>query len=252
MVLNKKTKILQNGKDDRVKEDVFNNKLDDVPEEKTPEKHNFFKRFYHKLFPKKNNLITSKEIFDAISSCGFEPPNTLYVTELCRSMNDKIQNKEESAMFLAHIIHETGGLKYLEERYAVENPDFDKQIYDDGMGRKDKSYHGRGFLQITWPKNYARISNELGMGYKLLDEPELVCTDIKIAADVSACYWLLFVRPYPNVKKKYFGATTKAINGAVENGKNNVEISKNRYKIYLKVAKAFNIKKTASEKGCYN
>lgn len=89
------------------------------------------------------------------------------------------------------------------------------------------------------------------MGDRLLNNPEVVATDKKIAMQVSVWYWNSRVRPLLNkLGKNLFGVTTKAINGG-ECTKFK-DRAKRRWAIYQNVAQALKITEKAKENGCYN
>lgn len=124
-----------------------------------------------------------------------------------------------------------------------------KGKYVDKVGLPGKSYYGRGYIQLTWGANYKAASQALGLGNQLLNNPEIVAKDTKIAMLVSVWFWEARVRPVLAKNKNWFGLTTKAINGG-ECTKYK-ERAQHRWKIYVNVAEALKIKK-AQENGCYN
>lgn len=148
-------------------------------------------------------------------------------------------------MFLAQLIHESGGFVYKEE----ESPD--STAYRDNADLPGKSYHGRGYIQLTWSYNYKAASEALGMGDRLLRRPELVAQSTKMAMRVSVWYWEARVRPVLGGRNQ-FGLTTKAINGPIECSRGWNATAAKRYKIYLGVAQTLGVRNLASECGCYN
>ena len=65
-------------------------------------------------------------------------------------------------------------------------------------------------------------------------------------------FWNKNVGSKQEVKNGYFGASTKAINGALEcNGGLYEDKARIRFEIYKNVLKAFNLNEVANEKGCY-
>ncbi|KAL0265744.1 UNVERIFIED_CONTAM: hypothetical protein PYX00_011459 [Menopon gallinae] len=188
--------------------------------------------------------ITKEQLQKAVKSAGYTP-NPKYLDIVLKKTNEKIPNKDEAAMFIAQLIHESGGLNHIEE-IACKNGSC-KGKY--GSGAPGKDYHGRGFIQLTWGDNYKAASKGLGMGTQLYDNPEKVSQDPNIAMDVSVWFWKTRVASQPGVKNMQFGATTKAINGPIECGGKS-QTPQKRYQIYLKVAEAFGIKKKATSDGC--
>lgn len=129
------------------------------------------------------------------------------------------QRKREVAAFLAHISHETGGLKYVEE----QNP---PSLYCDATNRTypcaaGKNYHGRGPLQLSWNYNYGACGKALGKD--LLNHPELVATDSAISFMTALWFWMTPQPPKSSchnaISTSGFGMTINIINGGIECGK---------------------------------
>jgi predicted chitinase len=93
-------------------------------------------------------------------------------------------------------------------------------------------YRGRGFNQLTGKKNYENYGNIIGMGDKLVQNPDLV-NDPKIASKIAIAFFTKKTSPsaYPNFKDKkdaaiYFadinagGTSTSARTKAVEKTSN--------------------------------
>lgn len=123
-------------------------------------------------------------------------------------------------------------------------------MYVDEVSLPNKTYHGRGYIQLTWAANYKLASEELGLGDKLLREPELLACNQKLAMRVSVWYWNSRVKTALKIKKNQFGVTTKAINP--EECVRDNRVARRRYSIYLKVAEVLEIAEKAKESGCYN
>ncbi|CAB4292747.1 unnamed protein product [Prunus armeniaca] len=117
------------------------------------------------------------------------------------------ESKREIAAFFAHATHETGHFCYIEEinRGTYCQPSTDYPC------NPDKKYYGRGPFQITWNYNYGAAGNSIGLD--LLNSPETVASDAAVAFKTALWYWMNNVRP---VVSQGFGATIRAINGAVE------------------------------------
>jgi len=158
------------------------------------------------------------------------------------------KDKVMLAMFLAQIAHESE-FRYLEEVACANN----KCTGNYGTGAPNKSYHGRGFMQISWPTNYKNASIALGMEDRLYKEPELVASNLDIAVRTAIWYWDTVVMATDGVKdKKLFGLTTKAINGPIECKVGpGSEKSKRRYKLYKAISRAMGLTEVAAEGGCY-
>ncbi|KAM5554163.1 endochitinase EP3-like [Rosa sericea] len=118
------------------------------------------------------------------------------------------ENKREIAAFFAHVTHETGHFCYIEEINKATYCDTTRTDYP---CNPDKQYYGRGPLQLTWNYNYGAAGNAIG--FDGLNSPETVAQDVVIAFKTGLWYWMTNVH---SVIGQGFGATTRAINGAVE------------------------------------
>jgi len=69
---------------------------------------------------------------------------------------------------------------------------FFNEVYGKMIGNKGGDdgyrYRGRGFNQLTGIKNYEKYGNLIGMGDKLVEDPELV-NDIKIASKIAIAFF---------------------------------------------------------------
>ncbi|MDF3037063.1 MAG: chitinase, partial [Paucimonas sp.] len=83
-------------------------------------------------------------------------------------------------------------------------------------------YFGRGPIQISWTSNYRNLSQAMGLGTTLVDNPELLATNANYAWRSALWYWMTQVGPHsmtPSYAMKNslgFGHTIRAINGALE------------------------------------
>jgi predicted chitinase len=84
-----------------------------------------------------------------------------------------ITTKERQAAFLAQVGHETLDLTKLTEK----------------KNTKDPHAIGRGTLHLTGRGNYLEVGKALGYGELLVDNPNLVATDVVIACRTGAYYW---------------------------------------------------------------
>jgi chitinase len=82
-------------------------------------------------------------------------------------------------------------------------------------------YYGRGPLQLTWNYNYGAAGKSIG--FDGLGSPQTVAQDPVVAFKTALWYWMTNVH---GVLPRGFGATTRAINGAVEcDGKNTAQMN---------------------------
>ncbi|CAL5016168.1 unnamed protein product [Urochloa decumbens] len=122
--------------------------------------------------------------------------------------------KREIAAFFAHVTHETGHFCYISE--IDKSNDFCDRNKPEWPCAAGKKYYGRGPLQLTWNYNYGAAGRDLR--FDGLGNPDVVAQDVGIAFKTALWYWMTNVH---QVMPQGFGATTRAINGAVEcDGKN--------------------------------
>ena len=85
-----------------------------------------------------------------------------------------ITKQARAQMFLAQVLHESGGLQFFQE---IWGPTADQRRYDThpGLGNKQpgdgKRYMGRGPIQLTGRANYAEVGPKLKLD--LVNHPEL-------------------------------------------------------------------------------
>ncbi|XP_059453506.1 endochitinase EP3-like [Corylus avellana] len=124
-------------------------------------------------------------------------------------------SKREIAAFFAHVTHETGSLCYIEEINGASQ-DYCDESNTQYPCNPAKKYFGRGPLQLTWNYNYGAAGNSIG--FDGLNSPETVATDVVISFKTALWFWM---NNCHQVLNQGFGATIRAINGAIEcNGGN--------------------------------
>ncbi|XP_031617335.1 acidic endochitinase SP2-like [Contarinia nasturtii] len=192
--------------------------------------------------------FTVEQVNEAMSKHGYTP-NWDYLNAVVPKVNGAFQDPNEAAEFIAQCGHESGGYQYIEEIQCSQQNSCEGMY---GTGAEGKNYHGRGFIQLSWPDNYRAASQALGRGDDFYYYPEIVAQDPNVGADVSIWYWQTRVANYPGVKEKHFGATTRAINSPVECTGNNVEQSRNRWDLYQIVCDTLGVNDRSDESGCYN
>ncbi|KDP44262.1 hypothetical protein JCGZ_05729 [Jatropha curcas] len=124
-------------------------------------------------------------------------------------------SKREIAAFFAHVTHETGHFCYIEEIDGASKDycDESNKQYPCAQGKK---YYGRGPIQLTWNFNYGAAGQSLN--FDGLNSPEIVANDPIMSFRTALWLWMDNVRP---AISQGFGATIRAINGAIEcNGGN--------------------------------
>ena len=93
--------------------------------------------------------ITLQEFESALTSNGFSRPSYDQYINFVSQLVSKggITTKREAAMFLAQLIHESGGLQYRRELYCLSNDC--SQAYPSTIGYPNKVYSGRGYIQLV-------------------------------------------------------------------------------------------------------
>lgn len=197
-------------------------------------------------------MIPSKEEFiKAFISNRYKAPTDEQYDAFVKGIDaSTFSSKREVAMFLAQIMHESGGLRVKAEERCVESGcPGEYETWEDVSGRR---YYGRGYIQLTWSYNYKSASEALfGDPHKLLKHPELVSTDEDIAWWTSFWFWRRKVHPVDEVQEGQFGYSTLKINGGQECGENAGWLAKRRFRLYVKTLLAFNLDEEADPKGCY-
>ncbi|KAL0377049.1 UNVERIFIED_CONTAM: Endochitinase EP3 [Sesamum calycinum] len=140
-------------------------------------------------------------------------------------------SKREIAAFFAHVTHETGHMCS-----RVENGGQSRD-YCDRSNRQwpcapNKGYYGRGPLQLSWNYNYGAAGQSIG--FDGLNNPEIVARDPVISFKTALWFWMNNCHD-AITSGGGFGATIRAINGALEcNGANTATVNSrvNYYRDY--------------------
>ncbi|MEA3277151.1 MAG: peptidoglycan-binding protein [Pseudomonadota bacterium] len=107
-----------------------------------------------------------------------------------------LYDKPMVLMALSTIRAETAGFVPISEfksRFNTSPNGHPFDLYDNrrDLGNRRKpdgaSYKGRGFIQLTGRSNYKDIGKRIGLGNRLVDEPELA-NDAKIAAQILCAF----------------------------------------------------------------
>ncbi|CAF0773200.1 unnamed protein product [Adineta ricciae] len=159
----------------------------------------------------------------------------------------RAENRDEVIMFLAHVSHETDGLKTNEEYCGQSGAcadDYQESWCPPIQPEPGKKYYGRGWFQLSWPCNYHAIGETLGVD--LLKNPEKLSESDTLAAAAALAFWNANDMGRP-AREGNFGATTQIIN-AIECG--STPQQSNRIKRYQKVRKCFGLPEATNKLRC--
>jgi predicted chitinase len=126
--------------------------------------------------------ISTHEFTKALQSCEFSGDQVdQHVSILKKYLSESgITSRQELAMFLANVFHESGGLKHVREI----------QPHPTNYVNNGINYYGRGFLQLTHHYNYRDASRALyGDEKVLLANPELVADQLEVAWRTALWFW---------------------------------------------------------------
>ncbi len=197
--------------------------------------------------PPPAGTVTFEQFTQAVQSCGFPSPSiSLYNSFINLAPTDgAITNKRELAMFLAEILHESGGLIYKREIRCIKDgcPN-DYRIPGDDT---NSFYYGRGFIQLTWSYNYRSASIDLFGDDRLVRNPDLVAQSDEYSWAVS--FWFWKVNVHDKVQGGQFGAATRAINGGLECSPCRGACS-TRFGYYSKILPIFGVTESPDSSGC--
>ncbi|XP_043712417.1 chitinase 6-like [Telopea speciosissima] len=139
-----------------------------------------------------------------------------------------LENYQEIAAFFAHVSHETGVFCYIEEIGGAS------QNYCDPSSTQypcvaGQGYYGRGPLQISWNYNYGAAGNSIG--FDGLNNPGIVATDVVTSFKTALWFWMNNCHSIM-ISGQGFGATIRAINGAIECNGGNTAAMQDRVTYY--------------------
>ncbi|KAM7510163.1 hypothetical protein LguiB_009038 [Lonicera macranthoides] len=125
-------------------------------------------------------------------------------------------SRREIAAFFAHSAHETVGFCCVEEVGPHNDYCQETSMYPCAP---NKSYYGRGPLQLSWNFNYGVAGESTGLD--LLNKPEIVATNAVVSFKANLWFWMESVHSIIT-SGQGFGATINAIKGQFEcnNGPN--------------------------------
>lgn len=151
-------------------------------------------------------------------------PKAKNIEGWCKAFSDLfpangLKTKERVAMFLAQCGHESAGWTRFEENlnyraeglrktfpkyfktdeiaaeYARKPQKIASRVYGGRMGNGPESsgdgwtYRGRGCIQLTGKSNYTAFSNDVFGSNKIVENPDLVASDIGICLQSAFWYW---------------------------------------------------------------
>lgn len=118
-------------------------------------------------------------------------------------------------IFLAHVSHETDGLKTYREYCAVKGSCQNRYQVASWCGsikaKPGRKYFGRGWFQLSYPCNYYSAGKALGVD--LWSNPDLVARSDKLACATALWFWNER-RMNVAAEKLDFASTTRLINSA--------------------------------------
>ncbi|KAA0054010.1 hypothetical protein IC582_029176 [Cucumis melo] len=144
-------------------------------------------------------------------------------------------SKREIAAFFAHVTHETGHFCFIEEIDGATR-DYCDEENTQYPCNPSKGYFGRGPIQLSWNFNYGPAGENIG--FDGLNNPEIVATNPVVSFKTALWYWMNFVRPVIN---QGFGATIRAINGALECDGANTATVQRRVQFYNQYCNQLNV-----------
>ncbi|KAF2321958.1 hypothetical protein GH714_004841 [Hevea brasiliensis] len=161
-------------------------------------------------------IVAVQPICAAVNTATVAPV-TLTAAKDAKRIGSDDDSKREIAAFFAHVTHETGHFCYIEEIDGASK-DYCDETNTQYPCVAGKNYFGRGPLQLTWNYNYGPAGQS--NNFDGLNAPETVANDPVVSFKAALWFWMNNVRP---VVTQGFGATIRAINGAIEcNGGNSV------------------------------
>jgi len=138
--------------------------------------------------------------------------------------------KRELAAFFGNVMHETGELCHINERFPVipsSNYCNSSTTWPCASG---KSYHGRGPIQLRWNYNYGPAGQDIG--FDGLNNPDKVGQDATISFKTAVWFWMNSDSHSAITSAQSFGGTINAINRVECNGGNKPEVNE-RVNYYL-------------------
>lgn len=139
-------------------------------------------------------------------------------------------------MALATIRAETAGFEPIGEYKSKYNTSPSGHLFDLYDNRQDlgntgkpdgERFKGRGFIQLTGRHNYEKIGRKIGLGNKLIEDPDLA-NDSEIAARILAAF---LKEKKLQIKKELFEGDLRAARKLVNGGSHGIERFSEAYNI---------------------
>ncbi|KXJ73116.1 hypothetical protein RP20_CCG016476 [Aedes albopictus] len=171
-------------------------------------------------------MITKEQLNQILTDNHYITISTAAVDVVVEDVNQMNCSDNERAMFLAHMIHESFG--------------FTRWVEKNGTQMNYTPHYGRGYIYLTYRRNYRAYSRAIFGNPQELDEnPDRVCESEKTMMRASMWVWENLVRPNGGPSRNNFYLTTKAIKG--ENEPVDSYVSLRRYSIYTDLARLLGV-----------
>lgn len=194
--------------------------------------------------------ISYEQFSRGVTSNGYPAPShSQYNSFMSQMSRGRVSSKQEAAMVLAQLLHESGGLVYKREIACAQTfcPEHYRTPGCDAPGRY---YYGRGYIQLTWCYNYIAASQDLYGDVRLVNNPDQVADIEDYAWATAFWYWSKNVHDNGGATGQ-FGATTNAINGGLECVGGPNDKAQARFRIYGNIRAAFGLAGAGDPSGCW-
>lgn len=193
--------------------------------------------------------ISQDQFSRACTENGYPAPSRAQYDSLLAGLpKGGITTQVEAAMAVAQFMHESDGYQAKRE-YRCQNDGCPNEYRTPGCDQPGQYYFGRGYIQLTWCYNYKATQEHLGLGNKLVEDPDSVAREEQLAWDAAMSFWARNVHNAPGVQDGQFGAATNAINGGLEchGGSTTPGI---RFDRYVKIHRIFGCSGSPNNAGC--
>jgi len=157
-------------------------------------------------------------------------------------------NTNTMAVFLAHVFHETDGLKTMVEYCSQTGTCSNYQESWCGVQPvPGRQYYGRGWFQLSYPCNYHGAGRALNAD--LLNNPDLVANNDDLAIGTALWFWNTNNMGGP-ASQANFGQTTRILNTWECSGSGGHHLQARRVETYQRVRGCFGMGRQASNLSC--